>query len=50
VQRLTAVAGESDVMALETEGAFDRLAHGRLVVDHQDAHCGAASRLNLRGK
>ena len=50
VQRLAAVAGEGDVMAFETEGPLDRLAHGGLVVDHHDAHRGAGLWVNLRGR
>jgi hypothetical protein len=37
-------------MALEPKSPLDRLTHGGLVVDHQDAHRGGASRFNLRGR
>ena len=38
VERLGAVRGELDLVALELERAPQRLAHGALVVDDQDLH------------
>ena len=38
VERLRAVAGQLGLVALQPQRAVDRLAHRRLVVDHEDAH------------
>ena len=38
LERLRAVLGELDLVALELERAPQRLAHGPFVVDHQDLH------------
>ena len=38
LERLVAVLGQLDVVALELERAAQRLAHGPLVVDDQDLH------------
>ena len=45
VERLLAVAGELDVIALEPQGTLERPPDGRLVIHHQNArhagNCGA---------
>ena len=47
LERLDAVLGELDLVALELERAPQRLAHGPLVVDDQDLH-GRIVRLKLK--
>ena len=44
VERLVPVGRQQHVVAVEAQGALDRLAHGGLVVDHEDAHRGSTLR------
>ena len=37
-QRLGAIAGELDIVALEAERPIERLANGAVIVDNKDAH------------